>query len=137
MESSLRDLLNDVAEHRSTLKITKIRITPLYFKIGLSSAPSMESSRRDLLNDMAEHRSTLKITKIRITPFYFKIGLCSATSMESPLRDLLNDVAEHRSIFKTDQSTYYPRFSFMPKTGILVPKIGVLFLLRFSGRTLD
>ena len=41
-------------------KITKIRITPLFFKIDLCSATSMESSRRDLLNDMAEHRPISK-----------------------------------------------------------------------------
>jgi len=35
-------------------KITKIRTTPLCFKIDVSSATSMGSSRRDLLNDMAE-----------------------------------------------------------------------------------
>ena len=41
-------------------KITKIRISPLFFKIGLCSAASIGSSRRDLLNDMAEHRFILK-----------------------------------------------------------------------------
>jgi len=47
--------------------------------------------------------------------------------MESSRRDLLNDVAEHRSSLKNDQNTYYPRFSFTPKTGIAFPKTGVLF----------
>jgi len=41
-------------------KITKIRNTPLFFKIHLCSTTSMESSRRDLLNDVAEHMSILK-----------------------------------------------------------------------------
>jgi len=37
-------------------------------------------------------------------------------------------VAEHKSILKNDQNTYYPRFSFIPKTGTAFPKTGVLFL---------
>jgi len=41
-------------------KITKIRTTPIFLKIGLCSATSMESSRRELLNDVAEHRSIWK-----------------------------------------------------------------------------
>ena len=36
-------------------KITKIRLTPLFYEIGLCSATSIESSRRDLLTDVAEH----------------------------------------------------------------------------------
>jgi len=43
--------------------------------------------------------------------------------MESYRRDLLNDMAELRSILKTNQNTYQPHFSFIPKTGFL-------FLLR-------
>jgi len=106
MESSRRDLLNDMAEHRPILKhdknthyslifqdrpmfshingklsprpfewyklnmglswnITKIRPTPLFFKIDLCSATPMESSRRDFLNHMAEQGSSWKVTKIR------------------------------------------------------------------------
>jgi len=49
--------------------------------------------------------------------------------MESFRRDHFNDVAEHRSILKNNQNTYYPRFSFTPKTVIASPKTGVLFLL--------
>ena len=49
--------------------------------------------------------------------------------MESSRRDLLNDMAEHRSILKNNQNTYYPRFSFTPKTGKEV-KTGVSFSLR-------
>jgi len=41
-------------------KITKIRTTPLFFKIDICSATAMQSSRRDLLNYKAEHRSILK-----------------------------------------------------------------------------
>jgi len=41
--------------------------------------------------------------------------------MESSRRDLLNDVAEHKSILKDNQNTYYPRFSFTPKTDIAFP----------------
>jgi len=36
--------------------------------------------------------------------------------MESSRRDHLNGVAEHRSILKSNQNTYYTRFSFIPKT---------------------
>jgi len=42
--------------------------------------------------------------------------------MESLRRDLLKDMAEHRPILKHNQITYYPRFSFTPKTGIELPK---------------
>ena len=56
-------------------------------------------------------------------------GRPTATSLESSRRDLLNDVAEHRSILKTDEKTHYPRFSFVPKTGLEVPKMSVLFIL--------
>jgi len=48
--------------------------------------------------------------------------------MESSRRDLLNDTAEHRPILKISQNTHYPRFSFTPKTGIELPKKGILFL---------
>jgi len=57
---------------------------------------------------------------------FFNINLCSATSMESSRRDLFNDVADHESILKNNQNTYYPRFSFTPKTG-MTPKTIVLF----------
>jgi len=134
MESSRRDLLNAMAEHWSILKITIIRITPLFLKIELCSATSMESSRRDLLNAMAEHWSILKITIIRITPLFLKIELCSATSMESSRRDLLNDMAEHRPILKNNQNTFYLRFGFTPKlndivliTYLSLSKTGIVF----------
>ena len=52
------------------LRLTKIRITPLFFMIDISSVTLMESSRRDLLKGMAEHRSISKDTKIS-TPLYF------------------------------------------------------------------
>jgi len=70
-----------------------------------------------------------KITIIRTTPLFFKIDVCSATSMESSRRDLLNDVAEHRSILKNKRNSYYPRFSFTPKTGVAFAETGVLFLV--------
>jgi len=38
--------------------------------------------------------------------------------MESSRRDFFNDMAERRSILKSNKKTYYPRFSFTPKTGI-------------------
>jgi len=49
--------------------------------------------------------------------------------MQSSRRDLFNDVAEHRAILKNNRNTYYPRFDFIPKTGIAFPEMGVLFLL--------
>jgi len=69
MECSRRDLLGDTAELRSW-KITKIRTTPLFFKIDLYSAISMECSRWDLLNDMAEHRSILKNNRNTYHPYF-------------------------------------------------------------------
>jgi len=59
---------------------------------------------------------------------FFKIGLCSAVSFERSQLELSIDVAEHRSILKNNQSTYHPRFSFIPKTGTVFPKAGVLFV---------
>jgi len=44
-------------------KITKIRTTPLIFKIDLCSATLFKSSRRELSIDVAEHRSILKINQ--------------------------------------------------------------------------
>jgi len=38
-------------------------------------------------------------------------------------------MTEHRPILRNKQNTYYPRFSFTPKTGIELPKTGVSFLL--------
>ena len=70
MESSRRDLLNDMAEHRPILKTTKMRTIPLFFRIDLCSSTSMESSRRDLSNYMAEHRP---IFKIKIRPVLFSL----------------------------------------------------------------
>jgi len=63
MESFRWDLLNDTAEPRSILNITKIRTTALFFTKDQCSATSMESFRRDLRHDMAENRSTLKTNK--------------------------------------------------------------------------
>ena len=58
----------------------------------------------------------------------FEIGLCSAISFERSRRELSIDVAEHRSILKEKfQNTYYPRFSFTPKTGIAFPKTRFCF----------
>jgi len=34
-------------------------------------------------------------------------------------------MAEHRPFFKNNQTTYYPRFSFTPKTGIAFPTMTV------------
>jgi len=61
--------------------------------------------------------------------FFFKTGLRSAVSVKRSRRELSIDVAEHKSVSKNGQNKYYPRFSFMPKTGIAFRKMGVLFLL--------
>jgi len=58
MESSRRDLLNDMAERSSILKNNQN--THFSLKVALCSATSMESSRWDLLNEMAEHRPILE-----------------------------------------------------------------------------
>ena len=56
MESSGRDLLNDMTEHWLILKNNQnTYYSHFFFKLDLCSAISMESSHRDLLNDMAEH----------------------------------------------------------------------------------
>ena len=52
--------------------------------------------------------------------------------MESSRRDLLNDVAEHRSNSRNNQNT---QNSFIPKTVVAFPKIGVLFLLDVKNLT--
>jgi len=47
--------------------------------------------------------------------------------MESSRRDHLDDMAEHRPILKNNQNTYCPRFTFIPKAGIVFPKTGICF----------
>jgi len=99
-------------------KITKIRSTPLFFKIDLCSATSTESSRRDLLNDMAEHRPILKNNQNTLYSLIFqdRPTVCSATSIENSRRDLLNDMAEHRPVLKNNHYACQPRFGFtLPK----------------------
>jgi len=59
----------------------------------------------------------------------FKIGLCSAISFKRSRRELSIDVAEHRPMLKNFQNTNYPRFSFVPNTGLTFFKSGFLFLL--------
>jgi len=59
---------------------------------------------------------------------FFKIDLRSAISFKRSWRELSIDVAEHRSMLKNYQNTLYPRFSFIPKTGIF-QKRDFLFLL--------
>jgi len=61
--------------------------------------------------------------------YFFKIGLCSALSFKRSPRELSIYVAEHRSMLKKYQNTRCPRFSFIPKTGEVFSKTGVLFLL--------
>jgi len=60
----------------------------------------------------------------------FKVDLRSATSFKRYRRELFIDVAQHTPILKSNQTTYYPRFSFTPKRGIELPETGVLFLHR-------
>jgi len=54
----------------------------------------------------------------------FKVGLCSALSFKRSRRELSIHVAEHRSMSKNYE--YYPRCSFITKTGI-APKRGFVF----------
>ena len=61
---------------------------------------------------------------------FFKIDLCSAISFKRSRRELSIDVAKHRSMLRKYRNTHYPRFSFIPKTGIAFPKTGVSFLLQ-------
>jgi len=75
-----------MAKRKPILKITKIRITPLFFKVDLCSATSMESSRRDLLNDMSEYRPILKNSQNTYHP---RFGFTSKTGKEIPLNRVL------------------------------------------------
>jgi len=69
MESSCRDLFNDIAEHRPiSWKIAEIHTSTIFFKIDQCWASSMESSCRDLFSDMAEQLNigvSWKMFKIR------------------------------------------------------------------------
>jgi len=56
----------------------------------------------------------------------------STPSFKRSRRELSIDVAGHRSMLKNYENTHYPHFTFMPKTGIALPKTGVLFLLRID-----
>jgi len=58
MESSRRDLLNDVAEHRFMLK-NKGEVRILVVFQDRRSATSFQRPRRELPFDVAEHRSFL------------------------------------------------------------------------------
>jgi len=57
MESSRRDLLNDMAEHRPILKYNQNTNYSLVFQ---DRPMFSQSSLRDLSNDMAEHSPILK-----------------------------------------------------------------------------
>jgi len=52
---------------------------------------------------------------------FFKTSLRLAISFKRSRRELSIDVAEHRSLLKNYQNTHYPRFIFIPKTGIAFP----------------
>jgi len=58
---------------------------------------------------------------------FFKVDLCSAISFKRSWRERSIDVAEHRTVSKSYRNTHYPRFSFIPKTGIAFPKTGWCF----------
>jgi len=51
-----------------------------------------------------------------------------ATSIETSHRDLFNGMAEPWATLKNDRNTYYLHFSFIPKTGVELPKTGVSLL---------
>ena len=72
MESSRRDLLNDMAEHRSISENNQNTQYSFFFKIELCSAILMESTQRDLLNDTAEYRSTLKNNQNTLNSLIFQ-----------------------------------------------------------------
>ena len=57
---------------------------------------------------------------------FFKIGLRLTILLKRSRQALSIDVAEHRSMLKDYQITHYPRFSFIPKTGIAFPKTGMM-----------
>ena len=65
--------------------------------------------------------------------WFFKISLRSAISFERSRRELSIGVAEHRSTLKSYQNTHYPRFRFIPKTGIAFPYTGVCFHCAWLG----
>jgi len=48
--------------------------------------------------------------------------------MESSRQDLFIDMVVERFIFKNDQTTLSPCSTFIPKTGVGLPKTGVSFL---------
>jgi len=49
---------------------------------------------------------------------FFKIDLCSAISFKRSRREFFIAGAEQLSMLKKYQNAHYPRFSFIPKTGI-------------------
>jgi len=40
---------------------------------------------------------------------------------------IIQKVSARASILKNDQNTYYPRFSFIPKTGEAFPKLDIFY----------
>jgi len=108
----------------------------LLFRIVLCSAISFKSSRRGLSFDVAEHTSIMKnkkdmrifvilqdrsmfshiIRKVSARAFYW----CGWTYAE-----------------KYYQNTYFPRFSFVPATGLAFPITGLLPVYRFSAIVLE
>jgi len=98
----------------------------IFFKITLRSALKLKWSRRELSIDVAEHISILENKGV------VRILLATqsrAISFKRSRRELSTNVAEHRCALKNYLNTPYPRFSFIPKTGIESPKMGILFLL--------
>ena len=104
-------------------KITKIRSTPLFFKIELCSATSMESSRRDLFNNMAEHRPIFKNNQNTHCSLIFQDG-----AMFSHINGKLSPRPFEWYGYLGKQPNYVPLPFWFHPTGIALPKTGVLFL---------
>jgi len=56
---------------------------------------------------------------------FLKIALRTTISMESSRRDLFIGMVVDRYIFNSNQDTPSPCFTYMPKPGVGLPKIGV------------
>jgi len=74
---------------------------------------------------------SLKIKEKCVFWSFFKIDICSATSFKRSRRELSIDMAEHRFILENNQYTHYPRFSFIPKTGVAFSNTEVCFYCDF------
>jgi len=105
---------------------TKIRTTPLFFKIDPCLTTSIKSSRRDLLNDMAEHRSILKYYQNTHYSLIFQDRPMFSHINGKPLPIPFDHMSQNRPILKNYQNRHNPRFGFTSTTG--ENSMGVLFL---------